>query len=92
LLACIYAYGHNISGRCEKALYDAAATLERAIDTIAYVASQCRSDIESKCAEVQPGEGRIAQYLADDKSGVSFQSSYRGWERSCLQSQIQRGR
>jgi hypothetical protein len=70
-LACIYAHGDKLSGQCEKALYDAAAALERAINTIAYVASQCRADIESKCATIQPGQGRIAQCLADNKSSLS---------------------
>jgi len=67
VLACIYAHGDKLSGQCEKALYDAAAALERTINTIAYVANQCRSDIESKCARIQPGQGRIAQCLADNK-------------------------
>jgi hypothetical protein len=71
LLACIYAHGDKLSGQCEKALYDAAAALERAINTIAYVASQCRSDIESTCANVQQGQGRIAQCLVDNKSRLS---------------------
>jgi Cysteine rich repeat len=71
VLACIYAHGDKLSGQCEKALYDAAAALERAINTIAYVANQCRSDIESKCAEVQPGQGWIAQCLADNKNSLS---------------------
>lgn len=60
-----------MSGQCEKALYDAAAALERAINTIAYVANQCRADIESKCANIQPGQGRIAQCLAANKSSLS---------------------
>ena len=71
LLACIYAHGDKLSGQCEKALYDAAAALERAINTIAYVANQCRTDIESKCAQIQPGQGRIAQCLAANKSSLS---------------------
>jgi hypothetical protein len=71
LLACIYAHNDKLSGQCEKALYDAAVALERAINTIAYVANQCRADIESKCAKIQPGQGRIAQCLADNKSSLS---------------------
>jgi hypothetical protein len=71
LLACIYAHGDKLSGQCEKALYDAAAALERAINTIAYVANQCRTDIESTCANVQQGQGRIAQCLVDNKSKLS---------------------
>jgi Cysteine rich repeat len=71
VLACIYAHGDKLSGQCEKALYDAAAALERAINTIAYVANQCRADIESKCVHIQPGQGRIAECLAANKSSLS---------------------
>ena len=64
-LACLYAHGDKLSGQCEKALYEWVSVLDRAISTIAYLADQCRADIESKCAYVQPGQGRIAQCLAD---------------------------
>ena len=64
-LACLYAHGDKLSGQCEKALYDEVSVLDRAISTVAYLADQCRADIESKCADVQPGQGRIKQCLAD---------------------------
>ena len=71
LLACLYANGEKLSGQCETALYQAASILDRAISTVAYLADQCRADIDSKCAAVQPGQGRIVQCLADHKDGLS---------------------
>jgi hypothetical protein len=71
LLACLYANGEKLSSQCETALYQAASTLDRAISTVAYLADQCRVDIDSKCASVQRGQGRIVQCLADHKDGLS---------------------
>jgi hypothetical protein len=71
LLACLYAYGDKLSGQCEFALYDAAARLERAISAITYVANECRSELEAHCADVEVGEGRVAQCLKDHASDLS---------------------
>jgi Cysteine rich repeat len=71
LLACLYAHGDKLSGQCEFALYDAAARLERAINAVTYVASECRSDLEKHCANVEMGEGRVAQCLKDHTSELS---------------------
>ena len=71
LLACVYAHGDKLSGQCDFALYDAAVRLERAISALTYVASECRADIESLCAGVQRGEGRIAQCLSDHAAELS---------------------
>jgi Cysteine rich repeat len=68
LLACLYAHGDKLSGPCEFALYDAAARLERAIGAITYVASECRAELETHCADVEVGEGRVAQCLKDHAS------------------------
>jgi hypothetical protein len=71
LLACLYAHGDKLSGQCEYALYDAATRLERAINAITYVASECRAEIQTHCASIQPGEGRIAQCLKDHAAELS---------------------
>jgi hypothetical protein len=71
LLACLYSYSDKLSGQCELALYDAAARLERAIGAITYVASECRADLETHCADVEVGEGRVAQCLKDHASELS---------------------
>jgi Cysteine rich repeat len=71
LLACLYAHGDKLSGQCEFALYDAAVRLERAIDAITYVASECRAELETHCANVEVGEGRVAQCLKDHASELS---------------------
>ncbi|MGH6912517.1 MAG: cysteine rich repeat-containing protein [Geminicoccales bacterium] len=71
LLACLYAHGDKLSGTCEFALYDAAARLERAISAITYVASECRAELETHCANVEVGEGRVAQCLKDQAGDLS---------------------
>ena len=71
LLACLYSHSDKISGQCEHALYDAAARLERAIGTITYVANECRSELETHCAGVEVGEGRVAQCLKDHAAELS---------------------
>jgi hypothetical protein len=71
LLACLYAHGDKLSGPCEFALFDAAARLERAISAITYVASECRAELETHCANVEVGDGRVAQCLKDHASDLS---------------------
>jgi hypothetical protein len=63
LLACLYAHGDKLSGQCDYALYNAAVRLERAVSAITYVVSECRAELETHCAEVAAGEGRISQCL-----------------------------
>jgi Cysteine rich repeat len=71
LLACLYAHGDKLTRQCDYALYDAAARLERAISAVTYVASECRAELETHCAEVEAGEGRVAQCLKDHASELS---------------------
>ena len=69
VLACLYAHGDKLSGRCEYALYDAAAQLERAIAALTFVAGECKDDLKSYCSDVAIGKGRLLKCLKkhDDK-------------------------
>ena len=63
VLACLFSHQDKLSGRCEYALYDAAVQLERAVAALTYVANECDADLETYCANIRPGEGRLAQCL-----------------------------
>jgi hypothetical protein len=62
-LACLYAYSDKLSAKCEYALYDAVAQLERALTQLTYVANECRSDLKAHCSDIKPGEGRLLQCM-----------------------------
>ena len=71
ILACLYAHQDKISPRCEYALYDSAAQLDRAINALTYAANECRDDLESFCADIKPGEGRLRDCLEKNEAKVS---------------------
>ena len=75
MLACFYAHEDKLTVQCINALYDGMATLERAVESISYIASQCRQDIRSLCGETVPGQGRIAECLLDKKTQLSSHCS-----------------
>jgi len=52
LLACLYAHEDKLSGRCDFALYDASAELERALTALTYVDSECHADLDKYCATI----------------------------------------
>jgi hypothetical protein len=72
MLACLYAYGDKLSVRCEHALYDASAQLERVVAALAYLANECRDDLKAFCSEVKPGEGRLINCLEKNDAKVSM--------------------
>ena len=61
ILACLYAYEDKLSGKCEYALYDAAARLERAVAALTYVAKECEADIVANCSGVKAGKGSLVR-------------------------------
>ncbi|MGR8953186.1 MAG: cysteine rich repeat-containing protein [Gammaproteobacteria bacterium] len=71
ILACIYAHGDKISGRCEYAMYDSAAQLERAVAALSYAVNECGDDLEKYCSSVEVGEGRLLACLEQHDKNVS---------------------
>ncbi len=71
VLACLYAHGDKLSGRCEFALYDAAVQLERAAAALAYVSNECGADLRKHCSGVAAGEGRLIDCLMKKDAEVS---------------------
>lgn len=71
VLACLYSYGDKLSGKCEFALYDAAAQLERAVAALSYVVNECQEDLVKLCSDVPAGEGRLVDCLSKNEEKVS---------------------
>jgi hypothetical protein len=71
ILACLYAHQDKLSGKCEYALYDASARLERAVAALTYLANECAADLKEHCSGVQAGEGRLLQCLEKNEAKLS---------------------
>ena len=71
MLACLYAYGDKLSGRCEFALYDAAVRLEWVVTALSYAVNECSSDLKKHCANVEAEEGRLLECLQENDAQVS---------------------
>ncbi len=71
VIACLYAHEDKLSGRCDYALYDAAAQLERAVNALVYVANECAEDLRSFCKDIEVGEGRLLACLQKNDAKVS---------------------
>jgi hypothetical protein len=71
VLACLFAYEDKLSNRCEYALYDAAAQLERAIAALTFLANECKDDLKTYCSNIKPGEGRLIDCIDKNMGKVS---------------------
>ena len=71
ILACLYAHSEKLSNRCEYALYDAAAQLERFVAELTYVLIECDDDIEKFCSVATPGGVRLFKCLEKNEKQIS---------------------
>lgn len=73
LLHCVAAHEDKISGQCQLALFGAAVLLTELADAIQYLAESCATEIESMCADVAIGEGRVLACLAENEAELGEQ-------------------
>lgn len=71
LLACFYAHGDKLSGRCEYALYDGIAELDEFVSALSHLATECHDDLLKFCGDVEVGDGRVGTCLLNHKTEVS---------------------
>ncbi len=71
LLMCALAHQDKISDDCEEAIFDALVVLGDTLNNMQFAVEACEGDIEKTCGDVEPGEGRIAQCLIDNKAKIS---------------------
>jgi hypothetical protein len=70
-LACLYAFSDKLTPKCEYALYDAAAQLERAVAALSYTVNECREDLTKFCSDIKPGQGRLLKCIEKNDANVS---------------------
>lgn len=71
LLACIYAHQDKISANCLQSLYNNSRSLVGAITSMQHVAAACQAELQTRCANVAPGNGRVVQCLRNMGSQLS---------------------
>ena len=75
VLACLYAYQDKLSARCEYALYDAGAQLEKAVAALTYLTNECGDDLKKYCGAIEPGEGRVIECMKKNEKALSSRCS-----------------
>ncbi len=71
LLLCITAHEDKISDGCFTTLLDVGDSIQLTVSSVKRAADVCANEIDTLCATVEAGEGRIAQCLIDNKSKLS---------------------
>jgi Golgi apparatus protein 1 len=71
LLLCMAAHEDKISDTCFTALLDAGDAIDLTVASVKRAALVCANEVKSLCADVDAGEGRIAQCLVDNKAKLS---------------------
>ncbi len=71
LVHCMIAHEDKISAQCQTAIFEAAEIIENRVRAMAEIGLMCEDDLVAHCADVEVGEGRVLQCLADKGDAVS---------------------
>jgi hypothetical protein len=71
ILACLYAFEDRVSGKCEYAVYDAAAKIDQAAMALKFAAAECKDDLLKYCGNVPVGYGRVKACLDKNEKSLS---------------------
>lgn len=71
LAACLYAHEDKLSDGCDAAIAEVADMLDQVFEVYRYAKQECRADIETLCAGVAKGGGRIMSCLKENAGKLS---------------------
>lgn len=71
VLYCLQAYEDKISSKCIYGLEDTLSSAQTLFDALREAVVACRADIATACGKVQPGQGRIAACILQNRATVS---------------------
>lgn len=73
VISCVMAFEDQLSDGCRMALFDIATLIGSTETFFEYAAEVCEPDIETLCSDVEPGEGRIASCMLEQKASAGPQ-------------------
>ena len=71
LVSCAKAHEDKLSSQCISAINRASYWVNFTAHTLAYVVLQCKADALKFCPDVEIGEERVLNCLADNRDGLS---------------------
>jgi hypothetical protein len=71
MLYCMQAHEDKISPGCAFVLTEVALQAQTTVGHLTEAVNSCQGDINKFCAKTQPGQGRVAACLAENKASVS---------------------